>query len=268
MVFIVFINVNGRVPSQKKHHYGVPQGSVLYPILFGLYTQPLPDIISKRKCNHHKFSDDTQLRKSSSQSDFHSLIHDIEQCVDSVGSWMTGIRLKLNNDKTETFLVGCRRRVSVSQDSHLKVGSKSVGVYIDVTLSMAKHTDHINRSAYLEIRRISSVCHLLSRKTTVQLVCSFVLSRLEYCNSLIIDITSDQMYRLQKYSKACSQSRFSQKQTWAVIVSWCFQPSQPQRVASGLANMNMLHHFSKKLHWLPVKERILFKITNLCLSFL
>ena len=86
---------------------------------------------------------------------------------------MTDNRLKLNNDKTETFLVGCRRRVSVSQDSHLKVGShdisykshvKSVGVYIDVTLSMAKHTDHINRSAYLEIRRISSFCHLLARK--------------------------------------------------------------------------------------------------------
>ena len=179
------VSVNGRVSSQKKHHYGVPQGSVLCPILFALYTQPLHDIISKRKCNHHKFSDDTQLRKSSSQSDFHSLIHDIEQCVDSVGSWMTGIRLKLNNDKTETFLVGCRRRVSVSQDSHLKVGShdisykshvKSVGVYIDVTLSMAKHTDHINRSAYLEIRRISSIRPLLTRKATVQLMCSFVQS--------------------------------------------------------------------------------------------
>ena len=64
----------------------------------------------------------------------------------------------------------------MSQDSHLKVGShdisykshvKSVGVYIDVTLSMAKHTDHINRSAYLEIRRISSVSSLLTRKATV-----------------------------------------------------------------------------------------------------
>ena len=98
-------------------------------------------------------------------------------------------------------------------------------------------------------------------------MCSFVLSRLDYCNSVIIDITSDQMYRLQKYSKACSQSRFSQKQTWAVIVSWCFQPSQPQRVASGLANMNMLHHFSKKLHWLPVKERIHFKITAFAFPF-
>ena len=94
---------------------------------------------------------------------------------------------------------------------------------------------------------------------TVQLVCSFLLSRLDYCNSLIIDITSDQMYRLQKYSKACSQSRFSQKQTWAVIVSWCFQPSQPQRVASGLANMNMLHHFSKKASLAPSQRKDTFQ---------
>ena len=73
------------------------------------------------------------------RSDFHALIHDIEQCVDSVGSWMTGNRLKLNNDKTEALVVGSRRRVSVSQDSHLRVGSrgisfkshvKSLGVYL------------------------------------------------------------------------------------------------------------------------------------------
>ena len=161
------------------------------PILFTLCTQPLSDIISQRKCNHHRFADDTQLHKSSAPSDFHSLIHDMEQCVDSVGSWMTGNRLKLN-DETEALVVGPRRRVSVSQDSHLRVGShdisfkshvKSLGVYIDATLSVAKHIDHISRSVYLEIRRISSVRHLLMRKATFQLMCSFVLSRLDYCNS-------------------------------------------------------------------------------------
>ena len=114
-------------------------------------------------------------------------------------------RLKLNNDKTEALVVGSDRRVSVSQDSHLRVGShdisfkshvKSLGVYIDATLSMAKHIDHTSHSAHLEIRRISSVCHFLTRKATVQLVCSFVLSRLNYYNSLFVDTT-----------------RFSQKQT-------------------------------------------------------
>ena len=80
------------------------------------------------------------------------MIHDIEQCVDSVGSWMTGYRLKLNNDTTEALVVGSHGRVSVSQDIRLRVGShnisfkshvKSLGVYIEATLSMAKHIDHI-----------------------------------------------------------------------------------------------------------------------------
>ena len=72
------VSVNGQVSSQKKLHYEVPQGFVLGPILFTLYTQSLSDIISQGKCNHHKFADDTQLHKSSAPSDFHSLIHDVE----------------------------------------------------------------------------------------------------------------------------------------------------------------------------------------------
>ena len=155
------VSVNGRVSSQKKLHYGVPQGSVLGPTLSTLYAPQLSDIICQRKCSHRKFADDTQLHRSSAPSDFHSLIHDIEQCVHSVGSWMTGNRLKLNNDKTGALVVGSRRRVSVSQGSHLRVGShnisfkshvKSLGVYTDATLSMAKHTDHIIRLAFLKIR--------------------------------------------------------------------------------------------------------------------
>ena len=80
----------------------------------------------------------------------------------------------------------------MSQDSHMRAGShdisstghvKSLGIYIDATLFMAKHLDQISRSAYCEVRRISSVRHLLTRKATAQLMCSFVLSRLDYCNS-------------------------------------------------------------------------------------
>ena len=70
-------------------------------------------VISRSRCGHHKFADDTQLHQSSTLSDFHSLIVDVEQCVDSVGRWRTSNRLKLNNDKDESLLVGSRKRVSV-----------------------------------------------------------------------------------------------------------------------------------------------------------
>ena len=59
---------------------------ILGPVLFTLYIQPLSEVISRSRCGCHKFADDTQLDQSSSApSDFHSLIVDIEQCVDSVG---------------------------------------------------------------------------------------------------------------------------------------------------------------------------------------
>ena len=90
----------------------------------------------------------------------------------------------------------------MSQDNHLRVGShdiafkshvESIGLYIDATLSMAKRTDHISRSVYLELRRMSFIRHLLTRKATAQLMCSFVLSRLDYGNSLPIDVTADRI---------------------------------------------------------------------------
>ena len=108
---------------------------------------------------------------------------------------------------------------------------------------MAEHTDHISRSAYLEISRISPVCHLLMRKATVQLMCFFALCRLDYCNSLLTDITSDQMCSLKKNSKSCSQSCFLQKQTSACYIT------------------------SQKVSLTPSQRKDTFQDSYLCLSF-
>ena len=53
--------------------YGVPQGSVLGPILFILYTMPLSDIIAKHSVNHQLFADDTHLQKSTPLSEVTNL---------------------------------------------------------------------------------------------------------------------------------------------------------------------------------------------------
>ena len=108
---------------------------------------------------------------------------------------------------------------------------------------MVKHIDHISRSADLEIRRISSIRHLMTTKATAQLRCSFILSRLDYCNSLLIDINCDQMYSLQKV------------QNHAAKVVFC--KSRHEHVRPLL----------KALRWLPVKDMIIFKIATFVFCF-
>ena len=61
--------------------YGVPQGSVLGPILFTSYTLPLSDLIEMFDCDYHKFADDTQLSKSAHLNNFPMLVKDIEACI-------------------------------------------------------------------------------------------------------------------------------------------------------------------------------------------
>ena len=79
-----------------------------------------------------------------------------------------------------------------------KAMSKVLGVYIDVTLSVVKHIDHIIRLAYLEIRRFRSVRHLLTSESHCSADVFFCSVLWPNCNSLLIEITSDQMYHLPK----------------------------------------------------------------------
>ena len=62
---------------------------------------------------------------------------------------------------------------------------KNLGVTLDSNLSMFQHISNTCKAAYIQIRHISSIRHLLTNQTTQTLVRSLVLSRLDYCNSLL-----------------------------------------------------------------------------------
>ena len=83
--------------------YGVPQGSVLGPILFVLYTTPLSDIIANHSVNHQLFADDTQLQKSAPLNEVNNFTKGLNACTDDIKTGMKN-QLKLNADKTEALL--------------------------------------------------------------------------------------------------------------------------------------------------------------------
>ena len=97
-------SVNNSSSSPSQLMYGVPQGLVLGPILFVLYTTPLSDIIAKHSVNHQLFADDTQLQKPTPLSEVNNITKELNACTDDTKTLMTKNQLKLNNNKTEALL--------------------------------------------------------------------------------------------------------------------------------------------------------------------
>ena len=99
------VSVNGSKFLPAPFHCGVPQGSVLGPILFDLYTQPLSKIIQNHYLCHHSFSDDDQLYMSANLSQLQEIIRASQSCLSDVHACIHNNKLQLNPGKTEIILI-------------------------------------------------------------------------------------------------------------------------------------------------------------------
>ena len=97
------VKVDNVLSSSSPLQFGVPQGSVLGPILFTLYSQPLSDLICRHECDYHKYADDTQLSKGAPSGQFQSLVCDIQTCIESLVGWIYSNKLKLNAEQRLKF---------------------------------------------------------------------------------------------------------------------------------------------------------------------
>ena len=102
-----------RVGQEKSEtvpcEYGVPQGSVLGPLLYTLYVSPIASIIASYNINHMQYADDTQLYIALNRTNADI---DIAQCFEAIKAWFTLNGLSLNPDKSEAIVIGTSGRQS------------------------------------------------------------------------------------------------------------------------------------------------------------
>ena len=187
----------------------MPQGSILGPRQFSLYTAPLGKLILNLALAYHLYADDTQLLKCVNPKSTEEQIvakNHLENSISNVGSWMYNNKLQLNKDKTEFLVIASpfhQNNIAVNhlqlEDDQVNVvdTARTLGVVMDKTLSMEQQVSNIRKSGFYYLRWTKSIRKFLTPKATETIVRALVINKIDYCNSILINLPEYLLDRLQ-----------------------------------------------------------------------
>jgi len=180
------------------------------------------DLVSVIGLSPHLYADDTQIYGSCPPSDVGYLVQDISGCVDAIGDWMSSNRLQLNGDKTEFVWLTTARRQQRLPTLGLTIGSTSItpcktardlGVHIDAELTMRTHVQRTVSCCFATLRQLRTIRRSVPLPVFQLLVVALVLSRLDYCNSLLINLPASLIQRLQSVQNAAARLIFHMRRS-------------------------------------------------------
>lgn len=241
------ISINGKDSDPKMLECGVPQGSVLGPILFTLYTRSLGALLQQYNIDYHFYADDTQIYSVFQPRDEYDItrtVEHMEKVAALIHSWMCANKLMMNDQKTEVLVIHPVRTHPIIQPV-IKIGQteitpaksiRNLGVIMDDNAKMELHIKQICSSAFFQLYKIGKIRSHLTKPALERLVHALITSKLDYCNSLLYGLPQSQIQHLQRVQNTAA------------------------RLITGSRKHEHITPVLKTLHWLPVTQRIKYKI--------
>ena len=242
------VKVNNCYSEVTSLDYGLTQGSVLGPPLFNIYVRPFYSFVHALQFNVEGFADDHQLFKHFfPMFQTQVLSSEINNCLKAVSEWMSTFFLKLNKSKTKILVLGPFSVLSeieihgmFMEDQCIRfvTSAKNLGVWLDENLDFKVHIRKVVSSCFMVIRDISKIKKFLPQESLCIVVCSLVLSILDYCNALYYNLNASEIKMLQSVQNAAI------------------------RLISGghKYDRKSITPLFEKHHWLRIRERIVFKL--------
>lgn len=191
---------------------GVPQGAILSPLLYTLYTSEFPKIL--KDCNMHLYADDTQIYYSFDITNRDTAIETINDDIDRLVKASQKFSLLVNPEKTSVLVFTPKNMTEVvNRLPNIKVGNKSIpfsseaknlGLLIQSDLKFRLHVNKCIRLAYANLKMIYSIRCYLGRKQKKMLCESLVLSRFNFADSVYGPcISAEDRRRIQVVQNSC-----------------------------------------------------------------
>ena len=220
-------------------HTGVPQSSILGPVLFTVYLIPLFDFLDGLNIYYHFYADDSQLL-----FEFNNNQSEISEIVGKISSVFESLKLKINQEKTEVIFLKSKRstfRVPSEidiNDTKVKVCAeiRLLGITLDGNFNYATQVNKVCKQCYIQLRKLYSIRKHVKYEQRKELATCFILSALDYCNSIYIKLDKGLLRKLQRIQNSAA------------------------RFVCGYTSSKSATELLKKLHWLPVDFRISYNI--------